>query len=349
MAKIVDQIAIVIGAQSGLGSINTVVRDSTIIANTDDGVVLSANEALGLLIRDETLTLDFERIEDDPQNFTGSFSKLPGSFLRSSVSDFSFDITVKGGGKTVDGTPSAGDYNLPEAIETLLSGFGLVRGTPTTADTPYVIDDPVYLTLKVWRGDTSFTMQDCLVTELSYSNEPGNITIVTATVSAGGITFDNADTFPVSIDYGLQESLPAPVLKGAAASIGAVTRGFLAGTLTLTLDSEEVPDSNSTDGVIDEVTGRTIQWEGDFYVDSTDSDQDWVNLIRTGTFEDLQWTLGVHVVGPAQQVNALQFYMQNVDFTAVKVVEQAGKVVYNLTGYATSPGAGNDEFTLTSK
>ena len=337
----------VVGVQSGLGTVNAAVAAATIVANIDDGVALAANEALGLMFRSESLTLDFDRIEDDPQAFSGTFSLNPGSFLRSSVASFKFDITIKGGGLALDGTPTAGDYNLQAAIEAVLAGFGLKRGTPTTGETPYTLAAPDYLSFKVWRGDTSFTLQDCLVTSMTYKNTPGQITVATVTVSAGGITFSAADTFPTSISYGLQESLQAPVLKAAGAQIGSVVRGFLAGTLTLELTSSEVPDSNSTDGVIDEIDGRTIQWEGDFYVDDSDSDQDWTNLIRTSTFQDLSWTLGVHVV--SGQANALLFAMQNVDFTAVKFKVVAGKVVYNLTGYATTPGAGNDEFVLTSK
>lgn len=349
MAKLTEQIAIVLGAQVALGTVNADVQAATIVANTDDGAALSAGEALGLLYQVDSLTLDFARLESDPEVFTGTLSKTPGDFLRSSVDSFQFDIPVKGGGKTVDGTPSAGDYNLPEAIETLLSGIGLVRGTPTTADTPYVIDDLVYLTFKVWRGDQSWTLVDCIVESIEYNLTPGEVVTATVSVRVGSIIFDSTDTFPVSIDYGFQESLPSPVLKLAGAAIGAVTRGFLDGTLAITLDAEEFPDSNAAEGIVNEQSGRTVTWSGNFYVDSTDPDQDWANLIANPPTQDLSFLLGVHVVGPAQQVNALSFLMNAVDFTVVGFTRQANRIVYQLEGYATAAGAGNDEFVLTSK
>jgi hypothetical protein len=349
VAKLTEQVAIVLGVQVGLGTILASVQTATIVANTDDGAVLSANEALGILFRSDSLTLDFARLEDDPETFPGTFSKVPGSFLRSQVEAFSFDVTVKGGGKTVDGTPSAGDYNLPEAIEAVLKGFGLNRGTPTTADTPYNLGDSSYLTFKVWRGAQSWTIQDCIVSQIEYKLTPSETVVATITVQPGAITFDDTDTFPTSIDYGFQTTLAAPVLKAAGAAISPTTRGFLEGTLTLALAADEFPDSNAADGLVPESSARLITWDGDFYVDSTDPDQDWVDLIATSSFPDLSFTLGVHVVGPAQQANALGFLMNNVDFTAVKYKRTAGRIVYTLAGYATNAGAGNDEFVLTSK
>ena len=349
MAKVTDQIAIVLGIQSGEGTVNTDVQAATIVANTDDGSPLSANEALGVLIRKESLKLDFERVEEPGEDFSGTYSKAVGSFLRSSVAEFSFDLTVKGGGLALDGTPSAGDYNLPEAVEALFSSFGLVRGTPTTGDTPYAFDSTTsdFLTFKVWRGAISYTFQDCKVSSMEYKFTPGEVAVVTVTVACGAVSLDSSDTFPTSIDYGVQEDTTAPVLKGAAASIGSVTRGFLEGTLTLEPAIDEFPDSNATEGVSQEQTARTISWSGNFYVDSTDLDQDYQNLIRTGSFEDFQFTLGVHVVTGV--ANALQFTMRNVNFTKVGVVEQAGRIVYALEGYATHDGAGDDEFLLSSK
>jgi len=349
MAKLTEQVAIVVGAQVGLGTILASVQTATIVANIDDGVALAANEALGVLYRADSLTLDFARIEDDPEVFSGTFSKVPGGFLRSSAEAFSFDVTVKGGGKTVDGTPTAGDYNLPGAIETLFAGFGLNRGTPTTADTPYVLGAQSYLTFKVWRGAQSWTLQDCIVSNIDFKLTPSETVVATITVLPGAITFDDTDTFPTSIDYGFQTTLAAPVLKAAGAIIGPTTRGFLEGTLSLALEADEFPDSNATDGVVSESAGRTIGWDGDFYVDSTDADQDWVDMIATSSFPDMSFTLGVHVVGPAQQANALGFLLNNVDFTSVKYKKAAGRIVYTLAGYATNAGAGNDEFVLTSK
>ena len=65
MAKLNEGIGLVVGVQSAEGTINPEVQVATIIANTDDGSVLSANEALGVPIRDGSLRFDIGRVEDE--------------------------------------------------------------------------------------------------------------------------------------------------------------------------------------------------------------------------------------------------------------------------------------------
>jgi hypothetical protein len=424
MAKIAEGIAIVMAKQTAEGTINTEVRDASVIASahaagfdfgtgdvdtvndeitqtahgleTDDGpfrasstttlpaglavdtnyyiikvtadtVKLSLTRggaavditdtgtgthtldgAPGILIRDESLTLDFDRLEDLGEEVTGTFTKTPGTFRSEDVGTFTFDISVRGSGQTLT-TPVAGEYDLPGPIELLYEAAGLIKGTPTSSKTPYEIGDPTFNTIKVWRRDVSYTMLDCRVASIAYALSPQGVVIATVAVSAGSVTKNASDTFPTVFDYNLQESTAPPTLKGAAAQIGSVVRGFLSGTLTVDNAFEKFPDSNAATGMATERDSRTFSWSGEWYVDTTDPDQDYTNLVReSDPTEDLFFRLGTHQSSTGEVANAIEFNMKNVNWTKVSVAHQAGRVVYNLEGYATGASPGDDEFWLDS-
>ncbi|HEY5609714.1 MAG TPA: hypothetical protein VIL97_00795 [Thermoanaerobaculia bacterium] len=352
MAKLNEGIGLVVGVQSAEGTINPEVQVATIIANTDDGSVLSANEALGVPIRDGSLRFDIGRVEDENPVVPGSFTRTPGSFLRAEVSTFQFDLAIKGSGKTNGNPVLAGDFNLREAMEALLKGAGIIRGTPTTSATPYVLGGASVLTFKVWRRDSAFTVQDCRIKTVSFKLTPGGIVIATFTVAPGAVALRDPDTFPTSISYGSLLSTKAPVLQGAAAQWAAGTvRGFLSGTLTIDNEFEEFPDSNATTGVINEMTGRRISWSGPFYNDDTSDTQDFSNLIRESTFAnaDMRFELGTAQPGVGAINNSLRFELEEQVVTAQKFSEQAGKVVWDLETYATKAASANGEAVITSR
>ena len=346
MAKLNDQIAVAIGIQSGgEGAINATVRDATQIGTTESGAT-----ALGFLIRKESLVLDFDRIEEAGQDVVGSFTKRRGFKLRTDASAFGFDYTLKGSGQTLT-TPAAGEYNLTAVHEALLRGLGLLRGTPTGSQTPYALGTPDFLTCKVWRGNQSWVMQDTKVAELSLALNPGNVVVATPTFAPGFVIHRPSDTFPTVISYGLNESTPPPVLQSAGAQIGATVRGFLEGTLVIANLYEDFPDSNLPRGRSFEQLGRDVTWEGNFYVDSTNLNQDFLNLdLVAAPTEELSFQLGVNTTTPGQVANAIQFFLNNVNFTRQRVVEQARRIVYALEGYSTDvSGAANSEFSILSR
>ena len=352
MAKLTEGIGIGIGKQTAEGTILATVRDATIIANDDDGAALSAGEAIGVLVRDDSLSFDVGRVEEEEPDVVGSFTRAPGTFLRSEIASFSFDVTVKGSGRTNGNPVAAGDFNLPTSIELLLEGAGLIRGTPTTSLTPYTFGTAAFLTMKVWRRDASFTMQDCRVASIAWKLTPGGIVVATVTIAPGAITFKEPDVFPTSINYGLVRTNSAPALKDAQAKIDTVTRGFLDGTFTIDNETEDVPDSNAVDGVVKRLDGRNVLWAGPFYVDSTDEDQDWANIIRTSGFSpsgDLQFRLGVAEPAVDKVNNSLLFDVENMVITAQKLNEAGNKVIWDLDGYATGTATGDNELTITSK
>jgi hypothetical protein len=345
LAKIIDQIAVVLGTQVAEGTINATVRDSTQVGTTEGGAT-----ALGVLMRKETLTLDIDRIEELGEDITGSFTKNRGFRLRTEASAFSWDYTLKGSGQTLT-TPVAGEYNLTTVHEALLRGAGILRGTPTASQTPYALGTPDFLTIKVWRGNQSWVFQDCKVDELAIALTPGEVVVVTPTIVPGALTHRPSDTFPTVISYGLNETTTPPPLQSAGAQIGATVRGFLEGSLTIANEYEDFPDSNLPRGRSFEQTARTITWEGNFYVDSTNLNQDFLNLDLTAApTEELLFQLGVNTTTPGAIANAIEFTMFNVNFTQQSVVQQARRIVYGLTGYATAVGTtANSEFSFRSR
>lgn len=340
MTKITEQIAIVVGTQTAEGTVNANVRDATEV-----GVHENATTAVGVLTRDDSLTLDFERLEELGEDITGSLTKTAGTRLRESVT-FSFDVTMKGPGTA---SPSAaGDFTLASGIENVFSGAGLNRGSETSTRTPYNLGSVSFLTFKVWRGlAQSFTLVDCK-TSLSFGLEVGGSIPVTVEVVVGSVVENSSDTFPTTIDYGTQQSLAAPLLKVAGAQIGSVVRGQLDGTLDLENTFVEAPDSNAATGFVQEISERTVNYAGTFYGDDVDEDQDWQNLVQTSTpTDDIGFTLGVPGSDPA---NSIHFNLSNMNFTKVAVSQdEHNKVAWNLEGYATASGTTqNSEFTLVS-
>ena len=338
MAKIIEQLAVVVGIQSAEGTVNTNVRDATEI-----GVHENSTTAVGVLVKTDSLAFDFEREEELGEDIAGSFTKTEGTRLND-LGTLSFDFTLKGPGTA---SPSAaGDYTLVSGIENVLAGAGVNRGTESTVSTTYNVGDASFLTLKLWRGDESFTLVDCK-TSLSFGVNPGGSTAVSVTVAVGSVVHNASDIFPTVVDYGTMKSLSAPLMKSAGAQIGSRVRGQIDGSVSVDNTIDDAPDSNSSTGKIKEVTERAVNYTGKFYVDSADADQDWTNLVQTSTpSEDISFVLGTASSDPA---NAIAFNLSNLNFTKVTYTDAFKKIAWDLDGYATASGTtANSEFDLVS-
>ena len=354
MAKINDDLAIVVGSQSDRDTVNATVRDATAGVAND-----TLTDAQSVLFDEDSLSLSFDRTESTEPVVSGSFTKRAG-YLQRIQPAFSFTTNAMGGAR--DATPSgSGDWDLSTAQELLYLGAGLT-GTSDTSDTDYALGNLTYLTFKVWRGSHSWTFPGCFL-DPTWNFTPGEKATISWTVLCDDITFDSADTFPTSLVYdgaspaGGQQTAAPPVLKGAASEIAGLTRGFQSGTLSLSNESESYPDSNATNGVVFEQTGREIRFQGDWYADSTQVDQsgdpdattaDFYNLESDVTSSTtLSFTLGT-VTGASTRPTALSFSIPNYRYTAQSRVDSAGKVVWGLDGYATSTTS-NAEMSITAK
>ena len=357
MAKVNENLAIVVGKQTDRDTTNTTVQNATAGVATD-----TQTDAQSVLFDEDSLSLSFERSESTEPVVSGSFTKRAG-YLQRIQPAFSFTTNAMGGAR--DAAPTdAGDWNLSTAQTLLYAGAGFSTETEADPTTGYALGDLTYLTFKVWRGDHSWTFPGCFL-DPTWNFTPGEKATITWTVLCDDIVFDANDTFPTSLAYdgtgsaGGQQTAAPPVLKGAAAEIAGLTRGFQSGTLSLSNQSESYPDSNAANGVVFEQTGREIRFQGDWYADSTQTDAtgdpdattaDFYNLESDVTSStSLSFTLGTAVAdGGSGRPTALSFSIPNYRYTAQSRVDSAGKVVWGLDGYATSTTA-NAEMTITAK
>jgi len=357
MAKVNEDVAIVVGIQTDRDNTNDAVKDATAGVATDDQTA-----AQSVLFDEDSLSLSFDRTESTEPVVSGSFTKRAG-YLQRIQPAFSFTTNAMGGARTETPT-DAGEWNLSTAQTLLYAGAGFSTETEADPTTAYTLAGGLkYLTFKVWRGSHSWTFPGCFL-DPTWNFTPGEKATITWTVLCDDIVFDSADTFP-SLVYdgaspaGGQQTAAPPVLKGAAAQIAGLERGFQSGTLSLSNESSSFPDSNATNGVVFEQTGREIRFSGDWYADSTQvaatgdpgaTTADFYNLesdITSST--NLEFTLGTAVAdGGSGRPTALSFSIPNYRYTAQSRVDSAGKVVWGLDGYATSTTA-DDEMSITAK
>lgn len=339
MAKITEQVAIAVGVQSGVEAINATVRDATEIGETESGA-----QAIGIFIDDESLAFDFDRVEEEVSDYTGTFSKNAGTFQRVDV-PLAFATAIQGGG---DPTPeTSGQWDLHIAFETLLRGLGLYSKTQGVGSTTYEPSEAEYLTIKIWRGTVAWVLQDCKVESLAIPLDSGSKSLGTWTFQVGSVQGQTEPGFPTLNGYGTQASLSAPILRGAACSIGGSSRSFIDGSVTISQEIAEYGDCNATTGITKESDGRQITFAGSVYADTGDPDQFYDDLVDTATpTGDMIFTLGDTVGDASNPAQAVAFTLRNMRWTQNSYDRQAGRVVWALNGYATHDGSGDDEFVL---
>ena len=352
MAKINEDVAIGVGTQTDRDTVNSSVAGATAgVANDTE------TDPQSVLFDEDSLSLSFDRTESTEPVVAGSFTKRAG-YLQRIQPAFSFTTNAMGGARTATPT-DADDWNLSTAQTILYAGAGLSSVTEGDPDTTYGLGNLTYLTFKVWRGDQSWAFPGCFL-DPTWNFTPGEKATITWTVLCDDITFNANDPFPASLVYdgsgelGGQQTAAPPVLKGANASLVDLTRGFQNGTLSLSNESSSFPDSNATNGVVFEQTGREIRFSGDWYADDDQVDAtgdpdattaDFYNLESDVTSStSLEFILGA-ASGAASRPTALSFAIPHYRFTANSRVDSAGKVVWNLDGYATATSA-NTELTI---
>ncbi|MEE8543672.1 MAG: hypothetical protein V3S94_07425 [Gammaproteobacteria bacterium] len=349
MAKIEDAVALGIGPQTALGTINDDVRDATELIDT----VASPSGATGILLRNpEDLAKAMERIESDGGVVAGSRTRATGAKSRI-VPTVSFDIDLKGNGGTA--TPSAGEFNALEYMIQILQGNRFIQeATPGGTSTAYEFGIPTaaqsHKTLKIWRGtgapgsDEAWVLQDCTF-NLSLAYVAGEKCVLTADVFAGLVIYHNDSTFPAAPDFSTQVEA-APILSLAGASVDGVVRGFRSATLAIVYPEVDVPDSNATGGTTKQIgSPRDVQFTADWYGD--DASDDFPDLLESDVGVPIFFTLGVPATA-GLKINAWRVDMPLFrGVTTDKVDVESGDVVRTITGYA-SHTTGDAELVLTA-
>lgn len=357
---VTDAIALGIGPQTGLGSVNTFVRDAVNLITTE----AAAGGATGILLRNpEDLAKSFERIESDGGVVPASLSRVSGALARIKPT-ISFTIDMKGNSGTA-GTPDAGDFDEDEYLEQILEGARMTRASSLSTGTLWeFISTTQYKTLKIWRGtvgagsDEAFVLVDCTFT-LDWTFVAGEKSVFTVNVFANSVIHQTNSTFPTNdLDdaYGTQQ-LAAPILQLAVATLDGAERGFTDASLSISYPEEEVPDCNVSGGITNLIgTPRTVEFSASWYLEQGEDDYALLEneLLGATTEPAVDFTLG-QAAGAGQTINAWQFTIPSLRATTTdKVDGVAGRVIRTITGYAVvagDSGAGsdlNEELQLTA-
>jgi hypothetical protein len=343
-----EAIAIGIGPQTGLGAVNTDVRDATNLIDT----VASASGATGILLRaDSDLSLAFERIESDGGRSPGTLSRLSGTLSRVEPT-ISFVIDAMGN-RLSPATPAAGEFNASEYMLQLLEGTRFVQDPVPAADaTGYFFDTSTsFKTMKIWRGinapaaDEAWVLEDCTF-NMTWNFTAGEKATITVDVFANAVTFQPGTTYPTAPDYGTQTGA-APILQTANASLDSQERGFVTASLAITYPAAQVPDSNVTGGITNVIgQPRTVEFQASWYVEKDEHDYPLLETDADVTIVPLSFHLGQPAVA-AGIINAWDFDIANLRVTnQTKEDSDALRVLRSITGYAVVSGGGTDNQEL---
>jgi len=354
--KVTDRIALGIGKQTDQATVLAAVEDATSLISGE----ATGTSATGIFVNREDVSFGFTRIESDPRMFEDTYRPIGGTFYRVQPT-LSFTIDAIGGGQTTT-TPEADEFDLTEAMTRILAGAGIDQGTGTVTETPYEVSASgiEYQSMKLWRGSAGGTNDDeawvfvgCIF-DLSWNFTAGEKATLDVTVKADSVIHQGAGaetpvnvTFPGpgSIDYGTQDSTSVPVLRSASANIGGDTRGITGGTISVSNVTQEVGDSNSATGILNEHTGRVIDWSGNWYTDAAapaDIGFDYKTLTSNATDNvDIEFNLG-SAAGAGEVANALKFTIPNARFTENTKVEGGLNVIRSLGAYAVTNTDGSE-------
>jgi hypothetical protein len=345
-------VALAVGAQSALGTVNGDIAALSGTIDEGDGCVLGRLDAGDAK---SGITLPTHVRVGDMRAQLASYTDQPSDYLRTDVEGLSIAIAMQGNGATVSGTPGAGECKPlagdagDECVHSLFlgAGFSGANGTPPVYEyTPAAT--PTYLTAKLWHGDVSFVYMDCLL-NMSLVLTPGGIGVVTFSFSVGALNAQaDGVTFP-SVTYGTQTSLSAPrVRKLASGDIHTwgTARGFNTYTLTVNNNPLKIPDAAQTDGFRYDLDNREIRLASNLWVEGADTDFEYEELIRdTITSTAITTQVGA-IAGGTDTANAYQIYMGTPEVERAKYNKLGTKHVVDCTLKAVAASAGA-QFKLT--
>ena len=338
------QIALAVGVQSALGTVNATIAALSGTIDETDGVVLGDRESgdanSGIAVP------DFERNARAVADVAGSFTQQFDSFQRLDVTGLSIAFALKGNGVT--STPSAGQAKPDPGIDALHLIAGLSGANGTSPIYEYTMNSgTTYGTIKLWIGSHSYVLQDCLVSNFKSVEEPGGITLCTAEIEVGShdpaTQFSDGVTFP-TIDYGNQASLSSPTVQGVGNAFGS-TRGFASLEITIANDTSEVPDSNQATGVRKVQDARRVEVVGSLYIDDGDSDYGYQNVGQSvAPTDDMTFQVG-DIASATDTINAHKVELNNLQFEKQKPQKSGTATIEEFTGRCTATAAGA-EFKL---
>jgi len=283
-------LAIAVGTQSALGTINATIRDLTGTINADtEGLILGDPESG---IGESGIDVKFNR-EFTENAVLANLTRQPSSFLRQAIEGLTVAFKLSGN-RNVLGAVGDADFALDPGIDAILKGFSLTPSAWGGGNGQiYVPGSITYLTVAVWltaKTGSPFALkwvfQDCIAsgsiefTPAGYGVVTANLEVGSVPAFAGSWTAYEQTVQPV-FDYD-EQTVSAPVVQGVA-NIWAETRGFRSLSINFENSIEQLEDSNSLTGLTPRITARDIGIEAELYMDATDLDFEVNELIRTTT------------------------------------------------------------------
>ena len=360
MTAINWDIGVVVGVQSARGTINDTIRD----LNMGDGAGTAGALAVadGIVLGDPTvgigesgIDLKFTRSLKEKATLS-NFTLQASDFLATAIEGLTIGFPLKGNGGTASSPPVDGDMVLHAGIDALLQGLSLTPAAwGSGVGRIYTPAAMKYLTIKLFLGSRTsdsvglaYVFQDCVASG-SIEFTPAGIGVVTCNLAVGSVPDfaggwpDFEETFP-TFEYGTQSTLSAPVVQGVAHAWGA-TRGFETFTLNIDNAVEEANDSNSSNGKIQRVTGRTVSATATLYSDDTDLDFETQELIATTAPTDLMsFTVGDAATN-GSTVNAYSVRLTTPELRGLKPARLGDELGWEVEVVGVN-GTANNDFSL---
>jgi hypothetical protein len=345
--EVFDGIALAIDEQSAFGTVNATIRD---LGNGDstNGYVLGDRNS-----GDAESGITFPTISPIVREIVavgGSFTESADAFIRALVEGLTITFAMQGNG-AASGAPDAGAAKPFLGLDAIWENLGLTgaNGTsPVYEYTPRVTQTLIYSTIKLFVGDLSFALQDCIPESASIEFTPGGNGLCTVNFKVGELdTFADGVTFPV-VDYTTQKSLAAPTIEGVAFGSFGQTRGFENLTITVTNNVEEYGDSNvDTTGLRYAQTRRVITVDGRLYINATDSAAEYdATVATTAPTADLSFQVGT-AAGAAATINAYKLEVNNLQSKGIKYDRTGQAMMVELSGAKATGLTAGSEFMLT--
>jgi hypothetical protein len=349
-----DGLAVAVGVQSAFGTPHASVPGLTTPLDLADGMVLGDAES-----GDANAGVNIPNIVAVSRAVSpvaASFTQSADKFQKAEVNGFSVSFVMQGNGATasnpISTTPGeAALATLIPGLDAMFQSMGLESANGTTPVVEYtpLATGNIYTTWKIFHGDLAMVYSDCIIESASLAFTPGGFCIVTANIVVG--TFDTSTgvdgfTFP-TVDYEEMASLTGPIVEGVNFTWGEVN-GFENLTIEIAAGIEKFGDSNvDVSGERQAQTDRIIKVSGTLYVETTDSDVHFQNLIDgTAPTVDLSFQIGDVTIADGTY-NSFKIECNKIQVKDIKYNQIGTALVVELNDSKCTATVAGGEFKLT--
>lgn len=257
MTKIVFGAAAAFATQTAEGTMNaTLDAITTSLTGDPDGSdqgLIFGTGGLG----NSGLTFKVSRISTESGVVGASFTKPISQFLRTEISDFKFSWHWGGSRRDTLASLTDADYTPGTGANALLTAANLVGAAWGGGNGwSYAFGAPLPISALIYIDGKRFELVDCRAKSLEIAYIPAEIPIATIDLSVGTIKEVTDSDLPTTLTYGAQSSTTLPVVQAVAATWGGVLWPWSKLTVRITPSVEIIPDSNATQGIVQESTAR---------------------------------------------------------------------------------------------